>query len=74
MNIEGKICIGNNTLIDKDSRRDNDQNIFAYFNFDNEFGTDMSKNSINHLKYDPNVLSKLVPSFNGKINYINLIL
>ncbi|CDW79104.1 UNKNOWN [Stylonychia lemnae] len=66
MRMEGRVCIGNNTVIDKNSRRDNDESIFAYFNFDNEFGSDMSINGVNHLKYDPSVLSKLIPSFNGQ--------
>lgn len=65
LNLDNNICIGNNTYITRETRRNTDPDAIAYFNFDNIYGIDMTISSSHHLKYDDKVLSKLIPSFNG---------
>jgi hypothetical protein len=42
MNFDNAICLGNNTYVDSREQRHTDPNVVAYFDFDNDYGFDMS--------------------------------
>ena len=64
--IDPFMCIGNNTFIQGSSFRDQDTQTFAFYNFENDMGIDVSRNGSNNFVFSQLLLQKLLPSFQGK--------